>query len=98
MSILKQGKLSLTYDLTFRQEFEYNLNYVFKLSIDNNVPIYFKSQEYLEFEQPNFFMLQLYYLYCNFKDSKPLFSPSNAPQVVFKDEGRILGIIFSSSL
>ncbi|CDW90019.1 UNKNOWN [Stylonychia lemnae] len=81
---------SLRPDLREMTEVEHNLNYIFKLAIENNVPIYFRSQEYLDFEQYNFFMLQLYYLYCKFKDSRPLFTPSSLPQLTFKDEGRIL--------
>ena len=72
-----------------------NLSYVFNLAIKNNVPIYLKPAEYLDFEQHNFLLLQLYYLYCKFKNSKPAFSrrADPPPQLVFKDEGRILGKI-----
>jgi hypothetical protein len=68
-----------------------NLSYVFNLAIKNNVPIYLKPAEYLDFEHHNFLLLQLYYLYCKFKNSKPNFSRrENQPHIVFKDEGRIL--------
>jgi hypothetical protein len=68
-----------------------NLSYVFNLAIKNNVPIYLKPAEYLDFEQHNFFLLQLYYLYCKFKNSQPNFSRREPmPQLIFKDEGRII--------
>jgi hypothetical protein len=37
-------------------------------------------------------LLQLYYTYCKFKNTKPAFSRRNdpPPQLIFKDEGRIL--------
>lgn len=74
-----------------RQELMSNLSYVFNLAIKNNVPIYLKPAEYLDFEHPNFLLLQLYYLYCKFKNSKPIFTRrENMPQLVFKDEGRII--------
>jgi hypothetical protein len=69
-----------------------NLSYTFNIAIKNNVPIYLKPAEYLDFEQPNFLLLQLYYTYCKFKNTKPAFSRRNdpPPQLIFKDEGRIL--------
>ena len=65
---------------------------MFSLAIKNNVPIYLKPQEYLDNDQYNFLMLQLYYLYCKYKSSKPLFSREEPlTHLIFKDEGRIIG-------
>jgi len=44
MSILKTGNNIHKTNLAFnRMEVEQNLNYIFKLAIENNVPIYFRS-------------------------------------------------------
>ena len=40
-----------------RSEVMHNLNYIFNMAIKNNVPIYLKPAEYLDYEQNNFLML-----------------------------------------
>ena len=73
-----------------RSEVMHNLNYIFNMAIKNNVPIYLKPAEYLDYEQNNFLMLQLYYLYCKFKNTRPNFSRRDdpPPQFIYKDDGR----------
>jgi len=73
-----------------KAEFLHNLSYIGHIAVKNNVPVYLNPQEYLEYDFPQFIMVQLYYLYCKFKDQNPVFTKDNWPSVVFKDEGRIL--------
>ena len=54
------------------------------------MPIYLKPHEYLDSDQHSFLLLQLYYLYCKFKNSKPQYQPPELVNIVFRDEGRIL--------
>ena len=72
------------------QEYLHNLSYITHIAIKNNVPIYLKPQEYLEFYQPSFLLLQMYYMYCKFKDSEALFEAGSPPSIAFKDEGRVI--------
>lgn len=52
-----------------------------------NVPIYLTPNDYITQYEPNFLLLQLYYLYCRFKDVKAL---NVQPEAIhFKDHGRI---------
>jgi len=60
-----------------------NLNYVVQIQYKINVPIYLTPQDYIDHFEPNFLMLQLYYLYCKFKHSKPTIDKT--PDLAFKD-------------
>ena len=75
-----------------RQEYIHNLQHVHHIQYKNNVPIYLQPQEFLDNVQPEFLMLQLYYLYCKYKNSNPLCGPpgskNQAPEMVFRDHGR----------
>ena len=62
-----------------KQEYLHNLSYVGSLAVKNFIPVYLNPQEYLEFEFPQFVMLQLYYAYCNFQNQNPTYDKSNWP-------------------
>lgn len=75
-----------------RQEYVHNLQHIHHVQYKNNVPIYLQPAEFLDSYQPQFLMLQLYYLYCKFKDANPTFAPPGSPghprTIVFRDQGR----------
>ena len=69
-----------------RAEYLSNLNYVVQIQYKFNLPIYLTPQDYLDQYEPNFLMLQLYYLYCKFKHVKT--QVDQQPVVSFKDHER----------
>ena len=75
-----------------RQEYVHNLQYVAAVAQKLSVPLYLQPAEFLENFQPHFLMLQLYYLYCMFKDAQPVIALPGTPQhpgaFVFRDQGR----------
>ena len=71
-----------------RAEFLSNLNYVVQIQYKFNLPIYLTPQDYLDQFEPNFLMLQLYYLYCKFKHVKA--QSEQSPNILFKDHDRKL--------
>lgn len=59
------------------------------IAMKNNIPIYLKPHEYLESFQPNFLLIQLYYLYCKFNKQRPQYQVGHVPQTIWRDHGRI---------
>ena len=66
-----------------------NLSLVVQIQYRINVPIYLTPKDYVEHYEPNFLMLQLYYLYCKFKHVKA--EVQQPIQIQFKDAGREIG-------
>ena len=51
-----------------------------------NVPIYLTPSDYLTQYEPNFLMLQLYYIYCRFRNVR--IDNIEPEHLQFKDSGR----------
>mmetsp|Transcript_16014 Transcript_16014/g.24837 ORF Transcript_16014/g.24837 Transcript_16014/m.24837 type:complete len:104 (-) Transcript_16014:1818-2129(-) len=75
------------------QEFLHNQFHIHQVLRKNNIPIYMQPQEFLDNYQPKFLMLQLYYIWCKFKNSQPLYGMpgqnQGPPQLVFRDQARV---------
>ena len=67
------------------KEAHHNLIQTCQILSNINKPIYLMPNDILTFYEPDFLMLQLYYLYCTFHSS-PM-SPVT-DQLIFKDHGR----------
>lgn len=84
---LKEPEPSTIYEYPHnRQEMLSNLNIVIQTQLRINSPVYLTPPEYLERFEPQFLMLQLYYLFVKFRHLKV--EPSVQKKLVFKDHGR----------
>ena len=69
------------------EEVKSNLHEMCVIQGQINVPIYLTPSDYITQYEPNFLMLQLYYIYCRFRNVR--IDNFQQVQLQFKDYGRI---------